>query len=1097
MSNEITCKTCGFANPHSSKFCNNCGAKLPLSTHIICPSCETPNTRDRIFCDTCGTRLVPETNKLKPEEPAETPPPANEPFSLPTRRPGDTGELNPNAVPDWLRTGDIASTNKDEEALGPDEAEQKGPSDLPEWLVHDSDPDPIINAPTTISTEFYQDLLDRAEDVPQPDDLFPDDEGANLPDWLADADEKSRSADVPTDVDMRAGLTGWLSDLDEGAGADDTAVPENQFEEDVSSGLTTWLSELEDESGTEETAVADETAEEDISGGLTSWLHELDDLGGSVEEEPLESAWADESAQEGKPNVEPDSADWLHELGPAQTDVFPLQKDASDEEAEDEMPGWMDELGPIQTNLLAPDQIAKLTGPLAEFAEDTEIVDDEDAGSEASFTSLFETASHETENISEWLGAAPEDMDAFIAEIPDESLDEPDQDVAASVNDWLSVDDIDEEEADLSWLSDDEAMEAIVEESSASLEPERFAFDTVEAPDDDAAFAEDDFDFIDEPLSEESEFEEPVADLSGDTEDDFDWLSDMEAIETGELVLSSALEAAELWGEPADDTKADQPEEREPTPVAEQDSGSWNSDALFAEAGVGEDLPDWLEQLDETDRPVKSAQSDESEEELPEWIASMRPGQGMISSELPGVFAEMDLRDTLEGIPEELAGAELPSWLQDTPLDSPAPSTPIMEGDEEAPTEIPDWLQPKEEDAESILPTLGVDLDAPDTGGSRNEWSSLLEELPPLTPLADTLPKAEIPEWVQQLKPTELTGELPREPEGPEEISGPLKGMHGIVAIEPVIAKPRSVTLPTPYLTTPEQQQQVALLQQLAKETPETVTMLSAQSVYVTAVWLRLSVAILLIAGLVLGLRGPSLVATTATNIPAHVQAVDTAVAAAAGEPVLVALEYTPAMAGELTPQAELLLAQLAANDSPVLITSQYAAGTAVANNLMGDGEAQLLGYLPGEAIGLRQLGDCLSGRNECSQLNGRLLDEDVQATLKQTHLIIVITGDRDNLVNWIEQVGTVATDLPLVAGVTQALTPLARSYTTTTQLSGLLGGIPDTAAYEQLLDLPESSVQSQLNAQIWGQLLAGALLLVGLVAYGATGLLNRRRGRR
>jgi hypothetical protein len=156
-----------------------------------------------------------------------------------------------------------------------------------------------------------------------------------------------------------------------------------------------------------------------------------------------------------------------------------------------------------------------------------------------------------------------------------------------------------------------------------------------------------------------------------------------------------------------------------------------------------------------------------------------------------------------------------------------------------------------------------------------------------------------------------------------------------------------------------------------------------------------------------------------------------------------------------------------------------------------------MVGYLPGESIGLRQLGDCLGGRNECEQLNGRLLDANLQTELSQVALVIVLTGDRDNLVNWIEQVGSVAVDVPIVAGVTQALTPLANGYAATGQLSGLLGGAPDTAAYEQLADLPASGVATHLNAQIFGQLLAGLLLLIGLLTYGTRSLASNQRQKR
>ncbi len=1049
MSNEIKCKTCGFENPHSSKFCNHCGAKLPLSTHIICPNCETPNTRDRIFCDTCGTRLVPGTSQLKPEEPEETPPPtASEPFSLPARRPGDTGELHPHAVPDWLRTGDIGSTKDNDAEESDDEmSEKKGTSDLPDWLVHDSDPEPIINAPTSISTEFYQDLLDKAEDLPQPDDLFPDDDATSLPDWLSEADDTQTGAAPHADEQASAGLTGWLSDLsDEGMTVDDTAVSEEP--------------------------------EDDLSSGLTDWLHELDDLGGTPEDHTAENAAALDELLGDQPD-EGDDSDWLQELGPAQTDVLPLQTAEPDEETSEELPGWMDELGPVQTNLLDPSQIAELTGPLTDLPED-EIVDDEEAGADVSFTNLFETATGSTtDDLPDWLDTAVEDVDSFLEDLPDEPAEEMASDfVSEGTSDWLR-DGLTADDSDLDWL---------LETGDLEVTP-----DAPEITSDDET-AVDAFAFEDDSVTAEVEDTIDSSDLSED--DDLSWLSDMEAIETGELVVEPAPKSDE-WAIPdeaslAEEELLEEPEEAEAIVPDEAQDDTWTSDTFFAETAVGADLPDWLSQLDKTDKTEETVDAGSPDEEMPEWIASMRPGQGIIGSELPGVFPEMDLRDTLEGIPEELAGAELPEWLQDTPLDQ-APPPLFAESDKEESMEIPDWLQPDSEETEHAVSTPAAPVEQPGAGSSRDEWRSLLEELPPLTPLAESLPKADIPEWVQQLKPPELTGEPPREPEGPEEVSGPLKGMQGIVSIEPAIAKPRAATLPMPYVTTPEQQQQVALLQQLTQEMPETVTTLATKPAYDTAVWLRVVLAILLIAAVLVGLRGPSLVATD-NPVPANVQAVETAVSAAAGQPVLLAVEYTPAMAGELSPQAELLLAQLAANGSPVFMTSQYAAGTAVANNLTAAADVHKIGYLPGESIGLRQLGDCLGGRNECEQLNGRLLDADLQAGLSQIGLVIVLTGDRDNLVNWIEQVGSVSENVPMVAGVTQALTPLAKGYAVTGQLDGLLGGMPDAAAYQQLMDLPEGGVQTQLNAQIFGQLLAGLLLLIGLVMYGTRGLVGNRQ---
>ncbi|GJM40434.1 MAG: hypothetical protein DHS20C20_07160 [Ardenticatenaceae bacterium] len=1016
-----------------------------MSTHIICPNCETPNTRDRIFCDTCGTRLVAEPIQKPPEEPEPIPPPTSQPFSLPARRPGDTGELDPLAVPDWLRTGKTGSDDADEDTSSGAAPEKKGTSDLPDWLVHDSDPEPIINAPTTISTEFYQDLLEKAEDLPQPDDLFAAEGDANLPDWLSDATEPAEEPDV------RAGLTDWLSDLSDGNEEEESAITPDETE-DISSGLTDWLDELDD---------------------LNNAPGEHEDVNAAALEEMLGDTAVDDS-------------DWLQELGPAQTDIFPSQADDVLPQDSDETPGWMDELGPLQTNLLDPSQIAKLTGPLTGMAADDDLVDDEEAGADVTFTNLFETASDATQNLPDWLDAAVEEGETFLSEPPAEIAEEDVPEVVSEPgSDWFTADQI-VAETDLDWLEETGNLEKMAEtgdrEDSGLL-----SLDAEEIAEEDAVF-DAEFDLADEPIAEE--IDDSPQEPEGD--DDFDWLSDMEAIQTGELVIESEPES-ESEDTAVSDLADPVEEESEPALIEQSEEDSWDSDSFLQETAVGEDLPDWLDRLDESGQTSQPAAQDAENEELPDWIASMRPSEGFIGSELPDVFSEVDLRDTLEGIPEELAGAELPDWLQDTPLDGRS-SLPAVEQEAEGYQEIPDWLQPQPDEETTSQATPDTSEPEPVEGGSsRNEWRSLLEELPPLTPLAESLAKAEIPEWVQQLKPSELTGEQPIEPDGPEETSGPLKGMHGIVGIEPAIAKPRVATLPTPYVTTPEQQQQVALLQQLTHETPETVTILSAKPAYDTAVWLRLSLALLLILALLAGLFGPNLVATGG-DIPSNVQAIDTAVAAAAGQPVLVAFEYTPAMAGELSPQAELLLAQLAKNNSPVIITSQYAAGTAVAESLIAEDSAQRIGYLPGEGIGLRQLGDCLGGRNGCTQLNGRLLDEDLQSNLNEIGLVIVLTSDRDNLVNWIEQVGAVATKVPLVVGVTQSLVPLANSYATTGQLNGLLGGMPDLAAYEQLANVTDGTAQSQLNAQIYGQLLAGGLLLLGLLAYGISGFMHNRR---
>jgi hypothetical protein len=169
----IFCPNCDHANSPNSKFCSNCGHRLPPSTEIICPNCQTPNPRTLFYCDHCGARLVRETLPTEVEsdpdlddelEPFVHP---TDLFSLPTRKPGDTGKLDLNMLPDWLRAGgrgededepvDVDSPESPEIAETP---ARRGASDeLPDWLVTDSSVE-LYQPPSEISTEAYLEMTE-------------------------------------------------------------------------------------------------------------------------------------------------------------------------------------------------------------------------------------------------------------------------------------------------------------------------------------------------------------------------------------------------------------------------------------------------------------------------------------------------------------------------------------------------------------------------------------------------------------------------------------------------------------------------------------------------------------------------------------------------------------------------------------------------------------------------------------------------------------------------------------------------------------------------------------------------------------------------
>jgi hypothetical protein len=177
-------------------------------------------------------------------------------------------------------------------------------------------------------------------------------------------------------------------------------------------------------------------------------------------------------------------------------------------------------------------------------------------------------------------------------------------------------------------------------------------------------------------------------------------------------------------------------------------------------------------------------------------------------------------------------------------------------------------------------------------------------------------------------------------------------------------------------------------------------------------------------------------------------------------------------------------MTQLAANGSPIIAVSQSAAGTAIAATYTDD---QTL-FIPGEAIGLRQLGFCLA--NECNALFGRSLEND----LSQIGLIIVLTGERKSLVNWIEQVGP-QSNAPMLAATTESLEPVAMSYVSSGQLEGTLSHLAALGRYEDTLPAAtaDAAQQRALNAQMLVQLLLVVLLLLGLVGQLGRTIMGRR----
>lgn len=1012
---------------------------------------KTSEFADHVFA---GEHLPDWLQELGPPqtgELAETPPPSKQRGDEPPISGIFTSDefadqvrqaLGTDDVPDWLKELGPTETAPLDETAVPNAGSS---GDIREWMTQIGPPS--SSASTAGAPDF--DALQHTQHIDESDDdSIYDWLKKPIPDETSDPESGRFNFDdlftdgLTAEVDAGGDLPDWLSEFGATPTDTDADEPADMLDSDFLQAATThadtepissvtgdWLAELD----FADSALTDDATDDALDSGFFQAADVSD-------EEPISSVtsdWLDELADLPEDDDETpgsgfldtftadDTAnDWLSELGPAHT------AELDDSGRTDRPFTGRDQPDTLQPTSELPDWLTELGPPQTNVFSTPSPGDTEppDLGASDQLPDLFGTQAGADAMLPDWLSFA-EDEDEPVVSAVDEQLAPPADEPLVDLFDDTLADDTQQVDLDPEWLAE---ITSLGEDAlTGALEPPATVDDTAVPPKSTKAG------------------EEPSSIPPGSSADFEDFFTFTD--EEGERETAAAADALD----------------------------EWLTDETIDEA----DVPEWLSQLGraatESDSGLLVESQDKDQEliveDLPEWLSHMRPDADAHISSMSGLASPESLTaDAFEDIPAELIGADLPDWLENVTR-----SSFITEGgaagaaSEEIP-DIPDWLK---QDGADVLGEQEAEI--------TNQLSALLDELPPArNPLAD-LAKAEIPDWIRAMKPKERTSE-PTAPERPLQTSGPLAGIRGVVEIEPVVAAPYvSKMRPIALAVTPDQQQQMLLLQQLRYDTTPAVAIAPAAATGVS-ILTRTLLTLLLIGAILAGLFGPNLLRDTAATPPASLTAVYDAVQAAAGQPVLVAFEYTPAMSAELTPQANLLLTQLAANDSPILLVSQYATGIAQARN---QDQVYVPGtpfFIPGEAIGLRELANCL--REPCAAIAGHLLESDLQQTLTSVSLIIVLTGERDSLVNWIEQVGTpqvgTPSAIPMLVGIPQALQPVVTPYVASKQVSGVIGGLPETAVYAQTYQPTATTTTSaQLNAQHLAQILVLVFLIIGGVS--------------
>lgn len=354
------CPNCGTANRDGSRFCNECGHKLPSKTGIICPMCSHINPTQNVYCDNCQARLVPMTPAApdKPQ-PAASAPPIKKGLSLPTKLADESAsdeaaptETPEETEPDWLLKLRAAAPKASELKESVESPPPAG--ELPDWMRPASGEEP----------DWFKRISEPAA-AAQPAESPPPSADEALPDWLLDletspAPPSPAPAASPVEAASPSEAPDWLHDLQ--------TKPAAQPEEDVPD----WLRQLETPAPAETTPAPEtESPQPDWLGDLRvepaapesdvpGWMQTPETPAVTQPPAPIES--------------EPDMPDWLAALQGAP----PAAQAEPEPTAEpSEEPDWLAGLratSEATSNAAEPDWLAALgdTSAPAAGAESTE-----------------------------------------------------------------------------------------------------------------------------------------------------------------------------------------------------------------------------------------------------------------------------------------------------------------------------------------------------------------------------------------------------------------------------------------------------------------------------------------------------------------------------------------------------------------------------------------------------------------------------------------------------------------------------------------------------------------------------------------------------
>lgn len=499
------------------------------------------------------------------------------------------------------------------------------------------------------------------------------------------------------------------------------------------------------------------------------------------------------------------------------------------------------------------------------------------------------------------------------------------------------------------------------------------------------------------------------------------------------------------------------------------------------------DTPDWLNQIGGADAgAVESASGAfEAEADTPAWLGGL-PSQEILqpSAEVSPAAGLGDLPDWLKSAaPQSSIFSESPAeditagaseWERAFSSQDPAPveSTPAFSGGvggADLFTEMPDWLSSVKEEPALTSPEAVKDN--------------------------PSIAQGELPSWVQAMRPIDTGAPTASAADQTLEQRGALAGLQGVL---PAVPGYRTSSKPKAYSirlqASEEQQSHAALLEQILAAEGE-VTPVASFNPLAASRALRWVIMLVFFTVVFASAFLRTAIFSMPVGAPLEViGAIQVAQSLPAGMPVLVAVDYEPARAGEIEAAAAPMLDQLillkqsrfvfvSTADKGGALVERLIAGPLAFHNYQSRNQYLNLGYLPGGVIGVRAFAQ--NPQQTMPFDINQLRAWDAPATqgisgLSGFAALIIIADDIDSVRAWVEQMQPLRGTMPIVVITSAQAAPMVQPYYASGQVQGMVGGLYGGALFEQNNAGRPGTARAYWDAYSAGSLLAVAFLLVG-----------------